>query len=167
MKDPLRPLGCLPGPLFALGDLGLVLRYFGLKISSHCTTPRNTTFDGTLVFDRSEKMAGLRRFCSSVANPPLSLPDRFEGDAVAAGAGAQPGHHLALHRKLELVSGCLEGRAEAFFQRRGERRAMLREYGDLVGALYLRGEGREGRFADLQRRLDVLAFGQVFRPTRR
>ena len=42
IEGPLGPVRRLPSPLFALGGFGLVLLHFGLKISHHGTTPRNT-----------------------------------------------------------------------------------------------------------------------------
>jgi hypothetical protein len=42
IKRPLGLVRCLPGGLFALGGFGLVLFHFGLKISHHDATSRNT-----------------------------------------------------------------------------------------------------------------------------
>jgi hypothetical protein len=42
IKGPLGLVRRLPSGLFALGGFGLVLLHFGLKISHHSTTPRNT-----------------------------------------------------------------------------------------------------------------------------
>ena len=42
IEGPLGPVRRLPDLLLALGGFGLVFLHFGLKISHHGTTPRNT-----------------------------------------------------------------------------------------------------------------------------
>ena len=42
IEGSLGPVRRLPSGLFALGGFGLVFLHFGLKISHHGTTPRNT-----------------------------------------------------------------------------------------------------------------------------
>ena len=70
----------------------------------------------------------------------------LHGDAVAPGAGAQPGHgRLPLYRKLKDIADlALEGGANPLLQCGGECLAMLREDADLVLAQNLRGKTGEG-----------------------
>ena len=79
------------------------------------------------------------------------LAGGLEGDAVAPGAGTQPGDHAGLHRELVLVVDRLglQGGAGGPLDGGGERRPVLRVDTNLVTAQYLREEGGEGGVADL------------------